>query len=142
MQPDIFEVEIQDVYNYRLSYGGQSPYFRGLEQGKLIASRCTGCGFVWLPLRPTCSKCYSATEAVETSGEGEILTSLTLPQTPAALSDIAAPVASALIKLDDADTCIKAMVVSESGEFGKGSRVKAVYRDKIRTIADFYFVVQ
>ena len=52
---EIFEVELQDVYNYRLSYGGQSPYFHGLQRKKLVASRCTKCGFVWLPLRPICS---------------------------------------------------------------------------------------
>jgi uncharacterized OB-fold protein len=128
------------VYNYRLSYGGQSPYFKGLERGKLLASKCTRCGFVWLPLRPMCSKCYSEALVQELTGEGEILTSLTLGTPPPRLRHVKSPVASALIRADGADTCIKAMVVSKSGDFAKGHRVKARYMSKIRTIADFYFV--
>ena len=137
--PDIFEVELRDVYNYRLSYGGQSAYFRGLERGKLLASKCTHCGFVWLPFRPTCSKCYNEVDGLELTGEGEILTSLELGAPPPRLRHVKSPVASALIHLDGADTCIKAMVVSRSG-FGKGRRVKAKYMAKIKTIADFYFI--
>ena len=137
---DIFEVELQDVFNYRFSYGGQSPYFKGLENGKLIASKCSGCGFVWLPLRPTCSKCYSTTETMELSGEGEVLCSLVLVAAPPQLAHIKSPVASSLIRPDGADTCIKAMVVSENGVFAKGTRVKAQFKGEVKTIGDFYFV--
>jgi uncharacterized OB-fold protein len=137
---EIFEVEIQDVFNYRFSYGGQSPYFKGLANGKLVASKCTQCGFVWLPLRPTCSKCYANAEVMELSGEGEVLCSLVLVAPPPHLAHIKSPVASSLIRPDGADTCIKAMVVSESGVFAKGTRVKAKFMGEVKTIADFYFV--
>ena len=138
--PEFFEVELKDVFNYRFSYGGQSAYFRGLERGKLVASRCSKCDFVWLPLRPTCSKCYSITEAVELSGEGEVLCSLELLSPPPRLKHIKSPIASALIRPDGADTCIKAMVVSRTGTFAKGTRVKAKFMGRVKTIADFYFV--
>jgi len=137
---EIFEVDLKDVFNYRFSYGGQSAYFRGLENGKLVASKCSKCGFVWLPLRPTCSKCYSAAETIELSGEGEVLCSLELMSPPPRLKHIKSPVASALIRPDGADTCIKAMVVSKKGTFAKGTRVKAKFMGKVKTIADFYFV--
>jgi len=137
---EIFEVELQDVFNYRFSYGGQSPYFKGLENGRLIASKCAKYGFVWLPLRPTCSKCYSTTEIMALSGEGEVLCSLELVSPPPHLKHIKSPVASSLIRPDGADTCIKAMVVSENGVFAKGTRVKATFMGVVKTIADFYFV--
>lgn len=137
---EIFEVELQDVFNYRFSYGGQSPYFKGLENGKLVASKCSQCGFVWLPLRPTCSRCYSSTEIMDLSGEGEVLCSLELVSPPPHLKHITCPVASSLIRPDGADTCIKAMVVSENGVFNKGTRVKAKFMGEVKTIADFYFV--
>ena len=137
---EIFEVTLQDVFNYRFSYGGQSAYFKGLENGKLVASKCARCGFVWLPLRPSCSKCYSNTEMMELSGEGEVLCSLELVSPPPQLAHIRSPVASSLIKPDGADTCIKAMVVSEKGVFAKGTRVRAKFMGDVKTIADFYFV--
>ncbi|MFJ1256652.1 Zn-ribbon domain-containing OB-fold protein [Cupriavidus sp. CuC1] len=135
-----FEVELTDVYHYRLSYGGQSPFFRGLEQGQLIASRCAQCGFVWLPLRPICSKCYEEAAPLQLSGGGEILTSIVLPEAPAHLKALDAQVASALVKPDGSDTCIKAFVVSKSGRFARGTRVSACFLAEIRTIADFYFI--
>ncbi len=137
---EIFEVEFRDVYNYRFSYGGQSSYFRGLEEGKLTASKCTNCGFVWCPPRPICSKCYCAAEAIELSGEGEIVTSIELVAPPPRLKHVKLPIASALVKPDGADTCIKAMVVSKTGVFARGTRVRAKFMRKIKTIADFYFV--
>ena len=137
---EIFEVDFRDVYNYRFSYGGQSGYFKGLENGKLTASKCTHCGFVWCPPRPVCSKCYGSAEALELSGEGEILTSIVLVAPPPRLKHVKSPVASALVKPDGADTCIKAMVVSKTGVFARGTRVKAKFMGKIKTIADFYFL--
>jgi len=136
---EIFEVEISDVYHYRLSYGGQSPYFHGLKCGRLIASQCSGCGFRWLPLRPICSKCYADTEQVALSGEGVILTTIMLPTVPEHLKHLGEHVATALIQPDGADTCIKAFVVSHDKNFGKGSRVEAKFLPEIKTIGDFYF---
>lgn len=139
-ETDIFEVELEDVYRYRLSYGGQSAYFHGLRNKTLIASRCSGCGFVWLPLRPLCSKCYAPASEYPLSGKGEVITTIVLPQAPAHLAHLDAVIATALVRPDGADTCIKAfMVVDENGS-PPGTRVQARYLPEIRTIADFYFV--
>ncbi len=137
----IFEVDLTDVYNYRFSYGGQSPYFHGLARGCLVAGRCTSCGFTWLPMRNVCSHCYGETSRVECSGEGEILTGLALPSLPDhAARWPGARIGSALVRVDGTDTCIKAIVVSADGRFAKGTRVKAHFAPEIRTIADFWFV--
>lgn len=140
MQEDIFEVELTDTYHYRLSYGGQSRFFHGLERGQLIASRCTQCGFVWLPMRPICSKCYETATPLPLSGAGEILTSILLPEVPEHLKSLGTQVASALVKPDGADTCMKAFVVSKTGRFARGTRVSARFLPKVQSIADFYFV--
>lgn len=137
---DIFEVELEDVYRYRLSYGGQSAYFHGLQNKTLTASRCTGCGFVWVPLRPVCSKCYEPAEALALSGKGEVLTSVLLPQVPDHLAHLDMAFATALVRPDGADTCIKAFVAAGPDGLPKGTRVVARYLPEIRTIADFYFV--
>ena len=137
---EIFEVDLEDVYHYRMSYGGQSAYFHGLQNGKLVASRCTNCGHVWLPLRPTCSKCYSDADELVLSGRGEILTIIMLPQVPAHLKHLDQNVATALILPEGADTCIKAFVVGDKAKLGKGARVEARYLPVISTVGDFYFV--
>lgn len=137
---EIFEVELEDTYHYRLSYGGQSPYFHGLRKGQLIASRCAGCGHVWVPLRPTCSKCYSKAEELTLSGKGEILTAILLPDAPKHLVHLGGRVATALVRPEGADTCIKAFVVTQRDILPKGTLVEARYMSEIRTIGDFYFV--
>ena len=96
-ETDIFEVELEDVYRYRLSYGGQSAYFHGLQNKTLIASRCSGCGFVWLPLRPDLLKCYAPASEYPLSGKGRIITTIVLPQAPAHLAHLDAVIATALV---------------------------------------------
>ena len=137
---EIFEAEIEDVYRYRLSYGGQSPYFRGLQEKQLVGSRCNGCGRVWLPLRPICSKCYADAQQVVLSGKGEILTAITLPDSVQHLKHLGGNAATALVRLDGADTCIKAFVVYLSPDLKKGTRVEARFLPEIKNIGDFYFV--
>lgn len=138
-QSDHFELELVDTYHYRLSYGGQSPFFRGLEGRRLIASKCGQCGFVWMPLRPVCSNCYGTAEEVVLPGEAELLTSIVLPEVPENLRHLGAPVASALVRVVGADTCMKVFVVSPDGRFEKGMRLKARFLTNVQTIADFYF---
>lgn len=139
-QPDIFEVELQDVYNYRFSYGGQSSYFRGLERRELTASECKKCGFTWCPPRPVCSHCYEETGPLKLSGEGGVLVILSLSVMPEQFKNLQGTVYSALIRPDGTDTCIKAFVVSGRNDVVKGARVRAEYFPTIKTIADFYFV--
>lgn len=134
-----FEAEIEDTYRYRLSFGGQSPYFHGLRRGKLVAGRCTGCGFVWVPLRPICSGCYEAAEQVELSGRGRILTVIALPTVPDHLRHIGEDVATALVRPDGADTCIKAFVVGPREAVRRDAEVEARFLPSINDIGDFYF---
>lgn len=138
-EQNIFEADLTDVYHYKFSYGGQSPYFHGLARGKLVASRCKACGFTWLPMRQVCSRCYGDTTQVELANEGVVLTSLLLPSAPSHLKALGAAVASALVRVDGADTCIKALVMSPSGNFAPGTRVKAHFGREIQTIGDFWF---
>lgn len=136
---DLFEAEIVDTYRYRLSYGGQSPFFNGLAAGMLVASKCTGCSFVWMPMRPICSNCYEKAEPLVLANRAELLTSIVLPNAPAHLAHLDAPVASALVRIEDADTCMKVFVVMPDGDFRKGRQLVARFLPEVQTIADFYF---
>lgn len=43
------------------TYGGLSPFFQGLIEGKLLGTRCTSCANaqIWLPPRVDCPDCWS-----------------------------------------------------------------------------------
>ncbi len=50
-------------------------YNKFLTEEKLMGSRCTKCGTLFVPPRPICTKCYAADmEWVEMKGKGELIT--------------------------------------------------------------------
>jgi len=50
-------------------------FYKFLQQGKLMASKCQKCGKIHLPPRPLCSNCYSQQFTwVTISGRGKLLT--------------------------------------------------------------------
>jgi uncharacterized OB-fold protein len=54
---------IHDHYeiDYRHSYAEDSPFFVGLSKGKLLGSRCTGCGYSYATPRSHCMACGAST---------------------------------------------------------------------------------
>jgi len=61
-------------------------FFRGLQDGKLLIQRCTGCGTLRHPPMPACGTCRSFDwEPVEASGRGEVFSFVVVhyPQVPA-----------------------------------------------------------
>ncbi|MEM3684418.1 MAG: Zn-ribbon domain-containing OB-fold protein [Conexivisphaerales archaeon] len=59
-------------YIYTAGVAGEK-FFSGLKQGKLIASRCSGCGTKYLPPKAYCTKCYKhVDEYHEVKVEGRV----------------------------------------------------------------------
>ena len=54
---------IRDHYeiDYLHSYAQDSPFFVGLTKGKLLGSRCTGCGYTYATPRAHCMECGNST---------------------------------------------------------------------------------
>lgn len=54
---------IHDPYaiDYRHSYAQDSPFFVGLTKGRLLGSRCTGCGYTYATPRAHCMGCGAET---------------------------------------------------------------------------------
>jgi hypothetical protein len=67
---------IQDHYeiDYRHSYAQDSPFFLGLSQGRLLGSRCTGCGYTYATPRAHCMECGRPTAWHELPLRGRIHT--------------------------------------------------------------------
>ncbi len=100
-------------------------FYRLLEEGKLMASKCRRCGKKTFPPRPVCPECYSADlEWVELPKQGRIVTYTIIHVAPPMLQKLA-PYAVAVVKLDDG-TPIIGMVkgIAEPGQIDVDTRVE------------------
>jgi len=101
------------------------------DQQKILATRCPGCGRVYVPARSSCPRCFEdMKEWVEVSPEGILETYTIVYQSePIHIADV--PFALGVIKLGGADTSI----VHRLGEvdFKKiriGMKVTAVFNEE------------
>ena len=103
-ETDIFEVELEDVYRYRLPQlrrairlfprtaeqdADRQPLFRLRLRVAAVA--------------PDLLKCYAPASEYPLSGKGEVITTIVLPQAPAHLAHLDAVIATALVRPDGAD---------------------------------------
>jgi uncharacterized OB-fold protein len=65
---------IDSPYSIRYihSYAEDSPFFLGLAEGKLLGSKCTGCGFVYATPRGHCMECGEPTKWLELPKTGKV----------------------------------------------------------------------
>ena len=111
-------------------------FFRELkERGRIMGTRCSDCGKVYLPPRPFCGECHCRMEEwTEVGPEGVLVgyTSIYFSfhdgSTGAARPT---PFGAGLIQLDGADTALN-HYLSESDIYRlrMGRRVRAVFREK------------
>jgi uncharacterized OB-fold protein len=91
---------------YKYSVGSlASKFFIDLrDKKKLGAAKCPKCGFVNMPPRSVCPKCFSKIEElVDISGTGTLV-SFTMVQYDSAVQAVKPPYAIGIIKMDGADT--------------------------------------
>lgn len=134
---------VKDHYeiDYIHSYAEDSPFFRGLAEGRLMGSECTGCGYRYATPRAYCMECGAATKWTELPREGRVHTWTTchfgseafLKETPFNL---------ALIEFDGVQTLLLSRLI---GATEKEIRVGMPVRAKFRRLAQFkptdvYFV--
>lgn len=70
VQPWLFD------FRYRRATGeAVERFLEGLKEGRIIGTRCEGCGRVFIPPRSFCELCFRRVRTyVEHSGEGEVAT--------------------------------------------------------------------
>ncbi len=138
--------EIRDIIkiNYKYSMGGQSKFFLELMNNKkILGTKCTKCGKVWMPPRINCSDCYVPAEWVEVKHTGTIeVSTIVWFTTSAFIKNI--PYGTAYVKLDGASTALLQGIFSENlvpSKIKKGKRVKAVFqKEREGKMTDFFFV--
>lgn len=59
---------------YEMPVGEIYPFFKGLEEGKVLASKCSNCNTLYFPPQAACPKCRGGNMAwVDLGGEAELL---------------------------------------------------------------------
>ena len=116
------------------SYGGWGPFFQGLQEGKLLGTRCVNpaCSEkrIFIPPRPDCVDCLLKAEWVDVAPLGKVYTFWEVTY-PGELFRAKPPVHLISVEIDG--VCTKLMSYMKEGKPEFGMPVKAVFETKDRT---------
>ncbi|MBW2062986.1 MAG: Zn-ribbon domain-containing OB-fold protein [Deltaproteobacteria bacterium] len=125
------------------TYGQLTPFFKGLTQGKLLATRCSNPNCLekstFLPPRADCPDCYAKTEWIEAPTEGRIYTFTRVDYAGIGI-EMKTPYWQIDIEIKGIDTIFKGYLLSGKPEIGM--KVKAQFRTEnpTHTILDIYWI--
>jgi len=116
------------------SYGLLTPYFEGLTQGKLMATRCTnpkcpiskGNGELWLPPRADCPDCHQRMVWEEIKDPEGYIYSYTFVERGGTGLEIVCPYNQIDVKMEGVCTIVKSYLVDRK-PIKIGDKVKAVF---------------
>ena len=103
-------LHIEVRHRYRHAVGFADPFYRGIEQGVLRATRCGRCGSSWFPPRRYCDRDMEETEWYDLPGTGRVV-SATKVHSPPPFGGIEAPYILASVRLDGVDGGITHRVI-------------------------------
>ncbi len=117
-------------YDYAAS-PEESLFYRGLNEGRIMAQRCPTCQKVYIPPRSACPADGTPTEEeVELSQTGTV-TTFCIVNVPFLGQKITPPYVSAYVLLDGADIAVLHLILGvPADEVRMGMRVKAVWKPK------------
>ncbi len=125
------------------TYGQLTPFFKGLTEGRLMATRCTNpeCPEknTWLPPRADCPDCYAKMEWIEALTEGEIY-AYTMVDYAGIGVEMKTPYWQIDVQIEGVDTIFKGYLLHGKAEIGM--KVKAQFRTEnpSHTILDICWV--
>ena len=140
---DFWVIDWPRTFTHHHTYGLLTPFFKGLTQGKLLATKCTNpeCteNSTWLPPRADCPDCYARTEWVEVPSEGNIYAYTMLDYAGIGI-EMETPYWQIDIQIEGVDTIFKGWL--KEGKPVTGMPVKAEFRteDPTHTILDICWV--
>jgi len=131
------------------TYGQLTPYFKGLAEGRLLATRCTnsrcpvgkGKGELWLPPRADCPDCHQPMTWEEIPNPQGYVYSYTHVERGGTGLEIECPYYQIDVKMDGVWTIVKGYLVDRR-PIRIGDKVRARFRageDATHTCLDLYF---
>ena len=117
------------------TYGLLTPYFEGLTQGRLMATKCTnkdcpishGTGELWLPPRADCPDCHQLMEWEEVKNAEGYIYSFTYVERGGAGLEVETPYYQVDIKIEGVATIMKSYLLDRK-TIKIGDKVRAVFR--------------
>jgi uncharacterized OB-fold protein len=130
-EPVIFEGFV--IMPYKYSVGSMaSKFFIKIRDSKVISgAKCPKCGFVNVPPRSVCPKCFSKVEElIDLSGKGTLET-FTIVHYESSVQALKPPYAIGVIKLDGADTAMTHFIGDvDTKAIKAGMKLEPVFKDK------------
>ena len=131
------------------TYGRLTPYFIGLAEGQLMATRCVnekcpiskGKGDLWLPPRADCPDCHQEMAWKQVENTTGYIYTYTYVERGGTGLEIACPYYQIDVKLGGVGTIVKSYL-NDPGPIRIGDRVRACFRTgemATHTALDLYF---
>lgn len=131
------------------TYGLLTPYFKGLTEGKLMATRCvnSGCpvsrggGEMWLPPRADCPDCHQPMEWVEVEDLDGYIYAYTYVERGGTGLEVECPYYQVDVRLPGVCTIAKSYLIDRK-PIKIGDKVRVKFRtggDATNTSLDMYF---
>jgi uncharacterized OB-fold protein len=116
-------------HRYTPGVAGEAFFEALRERGVILGSRCEACGFVYVPARRFCERCFAELAAdVEVGPQGELV-SFTIGFVGVEGEPLDRPVTLGLVRLDGADAVLCHLVLDPDDEpLEIGERVELVLR--------------
>jgi hypothetical protein len=124
------------------TYGLLTPFFKGLTEGKLLATKCNNpqCEeqSTWLPPRADCPDCYGRTEWLEVPTQGKIYAFTMLDYTGIGI-EMKSPYWQIDVEIEGVDTIFKGYLIEGKPYTGMPVRAKFRTDNPTHTILDIYW---
>jgi uncharacterized protein len=141
-----------DAGTHYHTYGMLTPYFKGLTEGKLLATRCIepacpvskGVGELWLPPRADCPDCHQPMAWSEVADPRGYIYAFTQVVRGGTGLEIECPYYQIDVKLDGVCTIVKSYLVDRR-PIRIGDRVRARFRtgpEATHTCLDLYWELE
>ena len=135
------------------TYGLLTPYFKGLGNGRLLATRCAnracpisrGEGELWLPPRADCPDCHQPMVWDEIAAPRGTIYTYTLVERGGAGLELPTPYYQIDVKIEGVCTIVKSYLVGNDRKIEIGNRVRAGFRTgaaATHTALDLYFELE
>ena len=119
------ELTLQAHFTYRHGFGALTPFFKGLLQGRVLATLCETCGKKFCPPRMRCHCGGKAEDWVTTSGCG-VLRQITLASAPQKPLRLDGEVAFGLIQVEGCQNLIFARLDTMANKLRPGAKVRLI----------------
>ncbi|UCG82495.1 MAG: Zn-ribbon domain-containing OB-fold protein [Dehalococcoidia bacterium] len=119
-------------YTWHAGQAGSKFYSELRDNCKILGTKCSRCGWVYVPPRETCPRCFvDITDWVDLGDTGTLLTYTVTRYAVPAIQPVEPPYALGIVKLDGASSgFVHLLGEVEPDELEVGMRMKAVFNEE------------